>query len=108
MNRTARLSDRRRLPRDTPDGEPERSRLASLILGTYREMPGLYLHVNQAARLFGLRPETCRVVLEDLVHQGRLRHSADGQYAAAALDVRLPRPVPADTDAHLRSLRRFG
>jgi predicted transcriptional regulator of viral defense system len=50
------------------------------MLGAYREMPGLILHVRQAARLFGLREETCRIVLEDLMRDGRLRRSADGQY----------------------------
>lgn len=51
-----------------------------MILGTYREMPGLCLHVNQAARLFGLRPSTCQIVLDDLVAEGRLRRGAEGQY----------------------------
>jgi hypothetical protein len=50
------------------------------ILGTYREMPGLILHVRQAARLFGVREETCRIAFADLVRAGRLRQSSDGQY----------------------------
>jgi hypothetical protein len=54
--------------------------LETLILGTYREMPGLSLHVPQAARLFGLRHETCGVVLEGLAGQRRLRRIRDGQY----------------------------
>jgi DNA-binding IclR family transcriptional regulator len=46
-------------------------------------MPGLILHLNQAARLFGLREQTCRAVLDVLVRQGQLRRAADGQYLAA-------------------------
>jgi hypothetical protein len=51
-----------------------------MIAGTYGEMPGLRLHLEQAARLFGLQSGTCKVVLEDLVRAGRLRRSNDGQY----------------------------
>ena len=64
-------------------GEPARAHLVALILGTYAEMPGLSLHLHQAARLFGLREATCQVVLDDLVRDGRLRQSADSQYRAA-------------------------
>lgn len=69
-------------PRDAVHGEPPRRELESLILGSYHEMPGLTLHLAQAARLFGLRTATCEVVLEDLVQQGRLRRGADGQYTS--------------------------
>jgi DNA-binding IclR family transcriptional regulator len=53
-----------------------------MIVGTYREMPGLSLSLNQAARLFGLRETTCRVVLRDLVDAGLLRRTRDGHYRA--------------------------
>jgi hypothetical protein len=53
-----------------------------MITGTYREMPGLSLDLPQAALLFGLRPTTCRVVLDDLVRGGRLRRATDGQYTS--------------------------
>ena len=59
-----------------------RSTLVTMILGTYREMPGLSLSLDQAARLFGLRETTCRVVLRDLVDAGRLCRSPDGHYRA--------------------------
>lgn len=62
------------------NGEPSRSDLVNLILGTYAEMPGMSLHLPQAARLFGLREATCSVVLDDLVRGGRLRRSREGQY----------------------------
>ena len=57
------------------------------IQSEYREMPGLCLHMNQAARLFGLRAQTCQIVLEDLVHKGRLRRALDGQYVSGELDT---------------------
>jgi hypothetical protein len=57
-----------------------------MILGTFREMPGLSLHMNQAARLFGLRRGTCEVILEDLVAQGKLRRASDGQFVRGQLD----------------------
>jgi hypothetical protein len=61
-----------------------------MILGTFLEMPGLRLHLNQAARLFGLRPRTCQVLLEDLVAQGHLRRAHDGQYVGAERNSRPP------------------
>ena len=75
-------TERRRLARGVPYGEPTRSQLMTLILGTYREMPGLSLTLPQAARLFGLRETTCQVVLDDLVHAQRIRRAAGGHYVA--------------------------
>ena len=87
--------DRRRHERGTSASEPSRSRLVSMILGTFREMPGLSLHINQAARLFGLRQSTCAVVMDDLVVRGRLRRAADGQYLLGERADALTRhPVP--------------
>ncbi len=80
---TSHSPERRRSTRGGVHGEPVRVHLVALILGTYAEMPGLSLHLNQAARLFGLREATCQVVLSDLVREGRLRQSADRQYRAA-------------------------
>src|SRR5262245_846727 len=73
--RTANGSDvieRRSSIRGTMHGEPPRTQLTALVIGTYREMPGLALDLRQAARLFGLRDVTCRIILEDLVREGRL------------------------------------
>jgi len=75
--------DRRRRERGTPGAEPPRSQLVAMIRGTFREMPGLSLHLNQAARLFGLRDTTCQIVLDDLVEAGALRRAQDGQYISA-------------------------
>ena len=72
--------ERRRSTRGDPNGEPSRAHLVALILGTYREMPGLSVDLQQATRLFGLRETTCRVVMSDLVDHGRLYQSADGRY----------------------------
>lgn len=72
--------DRRRVPRGASGGEPPRDQLISLVLGTYKEMPGLSLNLPQAARLFGLRYKTCEVLLEDLVRSGYLRRMLDDQY----------------------------
>ena len=77
------IRDRRRHDRGSSVAEPPRHTLVAMILGTYREMPGLCLHVHQAARLFGLRHSTCQIVLDDLVAEGRLRRGADGQYHTA-------------------------
>ena len=73
--------DRRRARRGAPQGEPSRVELIALILGSYYQMPGLTLRLEQAARLFGLRTRTCQVVFEDLVRVGALRRTEDGQYA---------------------------
>ena len=86
MRRQDRPLDRRHAERGTPSTEPSRKELVSMILGTFREMPGLSLHMNQAARLFGLRRGTCEVILEDLVAQGKLRRAPDGQFVRGELD----------------------
>ena len=71
---------RRRTDRGAPPNDPSREMLAAWIVGAYREMPGLILHADQAARLFGVSDETCRIVLTDLVQVGKLRRASDGQY----------------------------
>jgi DNA-binding IclR family transcriptional regulator len=45
-------------------------------------MPGLCLHLTEAARLFGVRTATCHVILDDLVSQRLLRRASDGRYLA--------------------------
>ena len=77
-------TDRRRHPRGL-EAEPVPSDLATMVLGTFREMPGLSLHLNQAARLFGVTPHTCQVLLDDLVAQRCLRRGHDGQYLIGEL-----------------------
>jgi hypothetical protein len=55
-------------------------RLKSMIVGTFREMPGLCVNVSQAVRLFGVAPSTCRALLDDLVRSGELCKADDGLY----------------------------
>jgi hypothetical protein len=81
--------DRRRHERGTIATQSTRPHVISTIIGTFREMPGLCLDLNQAARLFGLPASTCEVILRDLVAQGTLRRAPDGQYLGAQLkDIR--------------------
>jgi hypothetical protein len=74
-----RTQDRRQRLHDTPETSP--TQVIRMILGTYWEMPGLSLHLNQAVRLFGLPASTCQVVLDNLVREGKLQRLGDGQYA---------------------------
>jgi len=71
--------ERRRAPRGVR-GEPERSQLIPLVLGTFRETLGERLSISEARRLFGLREVTCRVVLDYLVAEKLLRRTRDGRY----------------------------
>ena len=75
-----------RTPGSSDDERP--GGLAAIILGTYREMPGLTLHLDQAARFFGVETATCSRVLEALVTAGYLYRKADGQYARWPGDTR--------------------
>src|SRR3954469_23126219 len=73
------MLERQHLPSNHADPYSE----SASILGSFAEMPGLSLHLHQAARLFALPEATCRAVLSQLVRDGRLRQSADNQYRAA-------------------------
>ena len=75
-----RIAERRQVTRGTPVREPRRSHVVATILGSYAEMPGLCLSVEQAARLFNLSLDSCRIVLDDLVRAARLRYDDRGQY----------------------------
>ena len=97
MRSQNRALDRRHAERGTASTEPSRAELVAMILGTFREMPGLCLHLNQAARLFGVHPTTCQVLLDDLVALGRLRRAHDGQYLGRDLADPLAAPSPMPT-----------
>jgi len=56
------------------------NRLAGLIEAEYLEMPGMRLTERQIARLWNLKPEECRAVLDCLLETGRLRRDHTGQY----------------------------
>ena len=50
------------------------------IRAGYNEMPGLGLTSAEAARLFGLEPETAGAVLSDLETKRFLRRARDGRF----------------------------
>jgi hypothetical protein len=52
--------------------------IARRVLAEFEEMPGLTLTRRQAARLFGLEQEFCRVVLDALVDSAYLRETHAG------------------------------
>lgn len=54
--------------------------LVARVRGEFNEMPGLSPTLRQAARLFGLRADECRQVLELLLREEFLRCGPDGQY----------------------------
>ena len=93
--------DRRQGNRGAPFGEPTRQQLTATILGCYKDLPGLSLHLQQAARLFGLRLRTCESVLNDLVRTGRLHRAPDGQYTAPVHEPLGRGPAPPDGGASL-------
>lgn len=80
---STRVTERRTEPRGGPNA-PSRNGLESMILGTYREMPGLSLTSAQAARLFGITPRTAEVVLGDLNRRGALYTFRDGRYLSSS------------------------
>jgi hypothetical protein len=50
------------------------------VRAEYREMPGLSLTIQQAARLLGLEPSACRALFDVLHTSGFLRRTASGEY----------------------------
>ena len=87
MRRRVGAPDRRHQDRGATFGEPGRRELTSTILGSYHEMPGLKLSLEQAARLFGLRIHTCEIVLDDLVRSGSLTRAPGGQFIRMPIEV---------------------
>ena len=79
LDMQAETSQRRLQQHDVSWASPAPT-VEAIILGTYREMPGLSLHLGQVMRLFGVRRATCQIVLDDLVTRGMLRQATDGQY----------------------------
>ena len=59
------------------------SALVERIRGEFREMPGLQLTLDQAQRLFGLDPASCRHVIDTLVEASFLRWTASGTIVQA-------------------------
>ena len=57
-----------------------RARLVDRARAEFLELPGMYLTLPQAQRLFGLRRDICQRVLETLVHEGFLHAPDPGVY----------------------------
>jgi hypothetical protein len=62
-----------------PQSAP-RTAITDRIRGEFNEMPGLCLTFKQAQRLWALDGTTCARALEDLLAQGFLRRTFDGQF----------------------------
>jgi CRP-like cAMP-binding protein len=58
-----------------------RHALLCRIHGEFEEMPGLSVSAHEAARLFGLRPDTASRILEELAQARVLRKKRDGEFA---------------------------
>jgi hypothetical protein len=82
MERTRSIPERRRRGRGSL-WRPEREDLITRVLGSFREMPGLNLTLEQAARLMDLDVPICHAVLEKLVQVGELRRLPSGGYRLA-------------------------
>jgi hypothetical protein len=59
----------------------ERHALLHRIHGEFEGMPGVSLTLDQAAKLFGLRPEITSRILGQLTDARVLRHKSDGRFA---------------------------
>jgi len=51
------------------------------IRGEYLEMPGMRISLDQAARLWALDREVCRIVLDALVGANFLHRDQQGRYS---------------------------
>jgi hypothetical protein len=78
----ASMSTARTAP-SSPAGSSPVARRLSLIQAEYREMPGLCLTRQQAARLWSIDPQACKVLLDTLVGMRFLRLTRTGAYVRA-------------------------
>jgi hypothetical protein len=58
---------------------------AMRVSAEFLEMPGLKLTAIQASRLFGLSPGECQRLLAQLVDQGFLVRTDEGQYIRTSM-----------------------
>lgn len=58
-----------------------RERLLQRVTSEFREMPDLRLTAREAERLFGLRSDICRRLIDRLMRDGVLRLDPEGRYA---------------------------
>ena len=67
---------------DRRDAE-RRAGLLDRVRGEFSEMPCMRLTRDEAARLFGLRPDVCARVLDNLAGAGDIREGPDGRFSRA-------------------------
>ena len=58
----------------------KRHALVQRVQREFDEMPGTCLTLAQASRLFGLAPDVCRRILQELVAEGTLIQAGDLRY----------------------------
>jgi hypothetical protein len=61
-----------------------RRTLMRRVLSEFDEMPGTCLTLPQATRLFGVTPDVCDRILNELVGKGLLRRTADSRFRLSA------------------------
>jgi DNA-binding IclR family transcriptional regulator len=64
--------------------ETARQALLHRIFSEFEEMPGMFLTVAQAARLFDLPLDACARMLADLADGGLLHQAVNGRYRLQA------------------------
>jgi len=60
---------------------PAREGLVRRVAAEFREMPDLRLTTAEAGRLFDLRSDICKRLIDRLVRDGVLRLDGEGRYA---------------------------
>jgi hypothetical protein len=63
----------------------KRHALVQRVQREFDEMPGTCLTLAQASRLFGLAPDVCRRILQELIVEGRLAQASDLRYRLTAV-----------------------
>ena len=66
--------------------DPVVPRFLELIRAEYTELPGLNLTGRQFGRMWSLDPALRDALLEELVNDGFLRQTPDGEYVLAETD----------------------
>lgn len=61
-----------------------RRALTQRVLSEFDEMPGTCLTLAQATRLFGVSPDICQRILNELIANGRLQRTADSRFRLSA------------------------
>jgi hypothetical protein len=72
----------RRADRRNAEG---RQLLVQRVTAEFHEMPCLRVTAAEAQRLFGLRPDVCTRLVNELIGCGVVRVDADGRYAASGI-----------------------